>query len=133
MKLQKIFAYRYGDKPRYKYLINLPEELINEIGWEAGSELDASIKNGKIMIDFVAKPSKNTKKNPEPKMSYEEFRDKIKQLLTYHDGLTWTQIREELDLPQIVPNNKWVRKMESEIGLIRLKDPKGVLWKIRHG
>ncbi len=53
-------------------------------------------------------------------MSYEEFRDQIKKILTDNPaGLTWSQIKEQLNLPQRVPNNKYVTQMEKDIGLIR--------------
>lgn len=130
MRLQKIFAYQYADKPRYKYLITIPEETIQQLGWEAGSELNADVKNEKLVVEFVSKPSKKPKKEPEPKMTYEEFRDEIKEAISKHGSLTWSEIREKTKLPQIVPNNKWVRQMERDIGLLRVRDPKGIVWKI---
>ncbi len=132
MKLMKSFAYKYGDKSHYKYLISIPEEIIERVGWEAGSELNAIPKDNKILVEFVSKPVKKPQREPEFKMTYEEFRDKILKLLTHSDGLTWTEIRDKLDLPQVVPNNKWVRQMESDIHLIRVRDPKGIVWKISH-
>jgi hypothetical protein len=65
-------------------------------------------------------------------MTYEELRDKIKNLLQYSEGMTWTEIRTKLNLDQVVPNNKWVREMEKDIGLLRLKDPRGLIWRLRH-
>lgn len=130
MKLQKTFAYQYADKPRYKYLITIPEETIQQLGWEAGSELNADVKNEKLVVEFVSKPSKKPKKEPEPKMTYGEFRDKIKDTISKHGSLTWSEIREKTKLPQVVPNNKWVRQLESDIGLLRIRDPKGIVWKI---
>jgi antitoxin component of MazEF toxin-antitoxin module len=131
MKLQKNFAYQYADKPRYKYLITIPEETIQKLGWEAGSELNADVKNEKLVVEFVSKPSKKLKKEIEPKMIYDEFKNKIKELLESKEGLTWTEIRDGLKLPQIVPNNKWVKQMESDIGLIRVRDSKGIVWRIQ--
>lgn len=132
MKLQKIFAYTYGDKSRYKYLVNIPEEVIGNLGWEAGSELKSTPKGKNLLIEFISKPTKESRKNPEPKMTYDEFKNKIFKLLSDCDGLTWTEIKKELKLPQIVPNNKWVRQMERDISLLRLRDPKGIVWKVGH-
>ncbi len=68
----------------------------------------------------------------EPQMTYEEFRDSIqKELKKSPDGLTWTEIREKLKLPQKVPNNKWVRQMEKDIGLLRVKELRGVVWRVK--
>jgi|CXWL01.1.fsa_nt_gi bifunctional DNA-binding transcriptional regulator/antitoxin component of YhaV-PrlF toxin-antitoxin module len=134
MKLQKVHAYDYGDKSQYKYLITLPEDLIEELGWESGSELEAKKIDSGFKVSFVAKPKPAPKKqNFELKMTYEEFRDKIHSVLEHKDnGLTWTEIRSILGLEQVVPNNKWVRQMEKDIGLKRIRDMHGVIWRVSH-
>ncbi len=134
MKLQKIHAYDYGEKSHYKYIITLPEELIDDLGWMSGSKLEVKKNGDAIKVSFIAKPSpKPKKKIVELKMTYEEFRDKIQSALEYRDdGLTWSEIRDQLGLEQVVPNNKWVRKMEKDIGLKRVRDMQGVIWRITH-
>ena len=133
MKLQKVVAYRYGDKTHYKYMITIPEESISELGWKEGSKLKDSVKNRSLVIDYVSDPVKKRSRPSEPKMTYEEFRNKIKSALQYSDhGMTWTEIRNQLKLEQVVPNNKWVRQMEKDIGLERVKDIRGVVWRVKH-
>lgn len=62
-------------------------------------------------------------------MSYEVFKSKIINLLKENvSGLTWTKIQQILDLPQTVPNNIWVRRLESETGLRREKDGGDTFW-----
>lgn len=62
-------------------------------------------------------------------MSYDVFKSKIIDLLKEHStGMTWGTIAQVLDLPQIVPNNKWVRRLESETGLRREKDGSDTFW-----
>lgn len=62
-------------------------------------------------------------------MSYEVFKSKIINLLKEHStGMTWTKIAQVLDLPQTVPNNKWVRRLETETGLCREKDDGDTFW-----
>jgi hypothetical protein len=62
-------------------------------------------------------------------MSYEVFKSKIINLLKENmSGLTWTKIQQILDLPQTVPNNKWVRRLETETGLRREKDGGDTFW-----
>lgn len=62
-------------------------------------------------------------------MSYEVFKSKIINLLKENvSGLTWTKIQQILDLPQTVPNNMWVRRLESETGLRREKDSGDIFW-----
>jgi len=66
------------------------------------------------------------------KMSYEEFRDKVKEVLGRSDRpLTWTEIRTEAALSQMYPNNQWVRRMEQDIKLHRQRDSDGVIhWRL---
>ena len=65
-------------------------------------------------------------------MSYESFRDKIKQTLgDAGKPLTWTEVRTTAKLPQAFPNNQWVRRMEKDIALARSKDKHGVIhWQL---
>jgi len=62
---------------------------------------------------------------------YEEFKNRIlKLLMDEPEGLTWTEIKKKLDLPQRVPSNKWVRMLEKDIGLVRIKGAKGIVWRL---
>lgn len=58
-------------------------------------------------------------------MTYEEFRDKIASVLDNYGTQTWTEVRTRAALPQLFPNNVWVRRMEKDIGLNRKKSPDG--------
>lgn len=60
-------------------------------------------------------------------LTYEEFRDKIRDTLEKSSPLTWTEIRTNAKLPQAFPNNKWVHRMESDISLRRNKDSHGII------
>jgi len=40
-------------------------------------------------------------------------------------------LKERLKLPQTVPNNKWVRQMERDIGLLRVKEARGLIWRLK--
>src|SRR3989304_4775257 len=108
MKLQKQRAYRLLDKRwQYKYVITLPETIVDELGWEAGSELEAAKRDKSLVVDFVANPSEVEKRAAVKKMTYEEFCDKIRDILQYNDkGRTWTQIRTQLNPDTAGPNNK---------------------------
>jgi hypothetical protein len=65
-------------------------------------------------------------------MSYEEFCQNIQSILTAPEvQLTWTEIRTHAKLPQKFPNNKWVHRMEEDIGLRRERDKNGIIqWRI---
>jgi hypothetical protein len=61
-------------------------------------------------------------------MEYTEFRDTIRRTIDEADKpLTWTEIRTIAKLPQALPNNGWVRRMETDINLLRQKDGKGII------
>jgi hypothetical protein len=63
-------------------------------------------------------------------MEYTEFRETIRATIEQAGKpLTWTEIRTTAKLPQALPNNGWVRRMEADIMLRRQKDSKGIiLW-----
>jgi hypothetical protein len=62
------------------------------------------------------------------RMSYEDFRDKIAATLRQAGKpLTWTEVRTAANLPQAFPNNQWVHRMETDIGLIRRRESDGII------
>lgn len=63
---------------------------------------------------------------------YEKFRDVIRNVLMKNKrGMTWTEIRNELNLPQKVPNNAWVNRMKGDIGLVNERKGKSVIWRLK--
>jgi len=76
-------------------------------------------------------PYWNRPKKATPMMSYEDFRDTIQAALHDYGPLTWTELRTTTKLPQEFPNNKWVRRMETDIKLKRNKDTHGIIkWSV---
>jgi hypothetical protein len=69
----------------------------------------------------------NRPRKATPMLAYDDFRDKIRDTLVDRESLTWTEIRTIAKLPQAFPNNKWVRRMETDIGLKRVKDSHGII------
>ena len=66
-------------------------------------------------------------------MDYEEFLEKVRATLEDEpEGLSWSQVRTKAGLPQKAPNNKWVRRLERDLGLKRsLVSGKGTIWRLR--
>jgi protein-arginine kinase activator protein McsA len=63
--------------------------------------------------------------------TYEDFRRSVEQALrSAGRGLTWTEIRTTGKLPQKLPNNQWVRRLEGEIGLTRARENGVILWSL---
>ncbi len=64
-------------------------------------------------------------------LKYEDFRDKVSETLNLSGPLTWTEVRTIAALPEAFPNNKWVHRLESDIGLKRNKDKHGIIkWSV---
>jgi hypothetical protein len=62
-------------------------------------------------------------------MTYETFKETIRGTLqSSRQPMTWTEIRTSAKLPQAVPNNQWVRKLEIDIGLQRKRDNHGIIY-----
>ncbi len=73
------------------------------------------------------RPYWNRPRKAVPMLTYESFRAKIKEPLPEHGLLPWTESRTNAKLPQAFPNNKWVHRMEEDIGLKRNKDKHGII------
>jgi bifunctional DNA-binding transcriptional regulator/antitoxin component of YhaV-PrlF toxin-antitoxin module len=52
MKLQKQIAYKYKDKTHHKYVLIIPENLVNELGWKEGQELAITVDKNRLIIDL---------------------------------------------------------------------------------
>jgi hypothetical protein len=62
------------------------------------------------------------------RMTYEDFRAKIADVLRRAGTpLTWTEVRTKASLPQAYPNNQWVHRMETDIGLLRRRESDGII------
>lgn len=67
----------------------------------------------------------------EEESPYELFKRKIEAVLKAEpNGLTWAEIKRRLNLPQKVPNNRWVKSMEKDIGLIRERTKGKLIWRL---
>ena len=63
--------------------------------------------------------------------TYEYFRDRVESALrSAGRGLTWTEVRMSAKLRQKLPNNQWVRRLESDIGLTRERERSVVVWRL---
>jgi hypothetical protein len=65
-------------------------------------------------------------------MRYVEFKKIIKdELRKTPDGLTWVELRDRLNLPYIQPCPTWIKQLEDEIGLTRVKGSgRALVWKL---
>ncbi len=64
-------------------------------------------------------------------MRYEEFRDSIRNGLRAHpQGLTWRELKDQLELPQKTPCYSWIARLETEIGLERSRAGRSMVWRL---
>lgn len=66
-------------------------------------------------------------------MAYEDFKRIIKEELEKEQkGLAWMDLKKKRpELYQRVPNNRWVRNLEKEIGLVREKRGAKIIWRLK--
>jgi hypothetical protein len=67
------------------------------------------------------------------KMPYDDFKSIINKVLKGSPkGLTWSEIRQKQPkLCQKFPANQWVRKLETDIGLIRERIKGKTMWRLK--
>ena len=65
-------------------------------------------------------------------MKYTEFRDAIHAALSdLPVGMTWRQLRDQLNLPYDRPCPEWTKRLEQEIKLSRVQGSgRALIWKI---
>jgi hypothetical protein len=62
------------------------------------------------------------------KMTYNDFKETIAATLRAAGRpMTWTEVRTAASLPQAFPNNQWVHRMETDIGLVRRRESDGTI------
>ena len=77
-------------------------------------------------------PHWNRPRNAAAPLSYENFRDTIRQLLEENGALTWKEIRIRAQLSQVSASTQWVHRMQGDIGLEKKKDSNGLTrWQLR--
>ena len=88
----------------------------------------------KSLMEETSKISEEieSKKVEKRENKYEEFKTTIEKTLRTDGPLTWTEIKRKAGLKQRVPNNKWVRMLEADIGLRReWNRDRGTIWSLR--
>ena len=50
VKLQKEKSYKYKDHDIYRYRINIASEIIDQLEWDEGDELELKVKSNKLEV-----------------------------------------------------------------------------------
>ena len=66
-------------------------------------------------------------------MTYAEFKQSIHSKLRNNvSGMTWSDLKESLDLPYGRPCPEWLKRLENEIGLVRRKGSgRTLIWQLK--
>ncbi len=51
MKLQKRFLRKYNEKDYFKYVVNIPPEIVEKAKLDEGDELEVSVEVNKIVLN----------------------------------------------------------------------------------
>ena len=50
-KLQKQLAYEYKGKRHFKYVLVVPDDAIDKLGWKGGQDLEIDVENGRLIAE----------------------------------------------------------------------------------
>jgi bifunctional DNA-binding transcriptional regulator/antitoxin component of YhaV-PrlF toxin-antitoxin module len=117
LQVQRSVSRRSTGKEYVKHQVVIPNDIMAQLGWSPGDQLEARIQSKVLLLHKVT---------PEPKLGkpdYEEFKGAVTKVLrAMPKGTVWSQIRQLACLNQRTPSPLWVKKLEDEDILIRVKD-----------
>lgn len=117
MKVQKS-SHRLRGREYVKHQVVIPNTIMEQLGWVQGDQLEARISpKGLLLYKIALKPKAR-------KLGYEEFKGAVLKVLSgLPKGCVWSELRQLASLRQRTPSPLWVKKLEDENVLIRIKDP----------
>lgn len=128
MRLQSFIGHRRGDREYPKHQIVIPNNVIEQLGWNPREYLEPRVTKKGLLI-YKAEP-----KQQNSKPDYEQFKEAItKALMTFPKGCPWEELRLKTGLPQKTPSPIWTKRMEDEKILTRIRDPNTphIIWKLQ--
>ena len=51
MRLIKQHGRKYGDKDYFKFIVVIPNKLIEKLGWKGGEDWEVEVKGDKLVIE----------------------------------------------------------------------------------
>jgi hypothetical protein len=126
MKLQRSISRHAGGKAYTKNQIVIKNDTIVKLGWNQGDQLETRITPKGLLL-YKVDPKQRAKK-----LCYNEFREAvISTLRSIPHGCAWSELKLRAGLQQLTPSPIWVRRLEDERNLKRVRDPvtSKVLWK----
>jgi hypothetical protein len=126
MRVQKCVSRRLGEKEYVKYQIVISNNIIQELGWNPSEHLEARVSPKGLLL-YKVESKHLIKEN-----SYEEFKKAVtKALGALPEGCIWAELRRKADLRQLTPSPIWVKRLEEEKCLERIRNPvtSQVIWR----
>jgi len=127
MKLQRSISRRLGGKEYAKHQIVVPNSTVEQLGWRHGDYLEVRVTPRGLLIYRAERRQRFERP------SYQQFKEAVTDvLMTLPQGCTWSELRSKTGLNQLTPSPLWVKRMEGERSLERIRDPatSRVVWKI---
>jgi len=127
MRLQKSVSRRLGGKEYYKHQLVLDNRIVSQLGWSKGDHVEARITNKGLLLLRIEPPQRPSKP------SYDQFKVAvISSLVTMPHGSCWSELSIKAALKQATPSPIWVRRLEEETGLRRVRDKttSKVIWRL---
>jgi len=102
---------------------------VRKVAEEIKAMSDEALRRG---LEEIKAEMKRKQEVKAPPSSYERLKTIILETLKMAGTpLTWSETREKSRLKQRVPNDKWVRMLERDTGLVREKTKeKGIVWRL---
>jgi len=127
MKVQRSVSRQLGGKEYVKHQIVIPNNIMVQLRWIRGDQLEARINTKGLLLYKVER------KLQRKALDYESFKEAVTRVLTaLPKGCAWSELRQKADLPQLTPSPIWVIRMENEKCLERIRDPvtSQVFWRL---
>ena len=127
MKLQRSISRRLGSKEYVKYQVIIPNNIVMQAEWNPGDYIEAKATKKGILLCKIEPPQESRRPD------YEQFKAAIIHTLTLSpQGFPWSELRLKAGLSQLTPSPVWVRQMEDENTLERVREPtrSQVIWKL---
>jgi hypothetical protein len=100
-----------------KYQVVIPDHVMQQIGWSHGDDLEARINAKGLLV------IKRQLEQPIEEPDYEQFKHAVTKALTaLPNGCVWSELRLKAGLCQMTPSPIWVKRMEDEGCLERIRD-----------
>jgi len=127
MKLQRSISRRIGGREYVKHQVVIPNDVVMQVGWKSGDHIAGKITKSGLLLYRIEPPQISGK------LDYEQFKAAITTaLMSAPQGHYWSELRVKAGLEQATPSPIWVRRMEEENRLDRVRDSatSRVVWKL---